>query len=91
MIRFIISLLLVLKEKLEGIENRLPVSLVTSQSQLEQELRKLGENISKLECVGCKTKIDKEDIRGVYKHKGETFIYCSKFNCEHEAMHKMLS
>lgn len=83
---------MLIKEKLGGIEDRLSVSIVTSEAGLEQELKKLGEDINKLECVGCKTKLKGiKEVRGVYRHKGETFVYCSKFDCEHEAMHKMLA
>lgn len=92
MIKFIISLLILIKERLGGIENRLSVSIVTSDSGLERELKRLGEDVNRLECVGCKTKLkDVKEVRGVYRHKGETFVYCSKLDCEYEAMHKMLA
>jgi len=73
------------------INNGFKISIVSGSSELERNLRRLDVDINTLSCVYCKTPIvDLNQVRGVYKYKGEVFSYCNELECELRASHQLL-
>ncbi|MCK4496820.1 MAG: hypothetical protein KAU24_01390 [Candidatus Aenigmarchaeota archaeon] len=85
-----ISMGLKMKNGIKNGTETFKLAMETDSEKLKKKLIGLGISLDKIECIGCKEKLEIDKIRGIYGYDNTVFFFCRKTKCQIEAYHKLL-
>ena len=92
MLNWLIHIFLTFKDVGQELNEKFTTKVVSSNSELKDNLIKLNVEINNLKCICCNKKInDLNEVKGVIKYKGKIYAYHKDLKCEVDAHYELAS